>query len=552
MTRRGRDVVFECLKDQGIDVLFGNPGTTELPLMDGLAAHPEIRYILALHEDVAVAAAMGWAVGTGRPGVVNLHVAPGLAHGLGNVYNAWRSRIPLVVTAGQHERRYVHQEPVLWGDLVAMARPVTKWSGEPSSPEELAVLLPRALKVARTPPEGPVFLALPHDVLWAETAVRPGSVTALPAWGPGDADARAAFVRTLAAARRPLVVAGDAVSRADAVDALVAFAEAAGTAVVNEPLPAAMNFPTTHPLYAGPLPSGRAALRDAVEDADLLVLVGVVNPAPHAGYYGTRDAWPPGVPVLQLHDDPHEVGKFLPVAVPLLADLRGGLGALAAAWADLGAAGEAAREEHRRFAAARRERWLAERGRRLGRDDRLTPAAAVAALGSVLPADAVVVNEAVSASGMVQDLLDFTRPGAFFGAKGGGLGHSLGAAVGLKLARPDRPVVAVTGDGAALYYPQAVWTAAHHDVPVVFVILNNTSYRILKQNFHALGAPSAAAGVYPAMDLDAPAPDFVALAQALGVAGVRVDRAADVRDAVREALGAGAPRVVEVRVTKDL
>jgi benzoylformate decarboxylase len=542
MARRGRDLLFETLKREGIDRLFGNPGTTELPLMDGLAAHPEIQYVLALHEDVAVAAAMGWAVGTGRPGVVNLHVAPGLAHGLGNVYNAWRSRIPLVVTAGQHDRRYVHQEPVLWADLVAMAKPLTKWSAEPASPEELAVLLPRALKVARTPPEGPVFLALPHDVLWAETDAAPDPVTALPAWGPGDAQARAAFVRALAESRRPLMVAGDAVSRAGAVEALVAFAEAAGVAVVNEPLPAAINFPTTHPLYAGPLPSGRAALRHAVEEADLLVLVGVVNQAPHAGYYGSQEAWPDTVPVLQLHDDPHEVAKFRPVAVPLLADLQAGLTALTAAWAELGALGEQAREEHRRWAAARRARWLEERARRVDGAEGLTPAAAVAALGAVLPPDTVVVNEAVSASGLVQELLDYTQPGSLFGAKGGGLGHSLGAAVGLKLAQPHRPVVAVTGDGAALYYPQAVWTAAHHEVPVVFVILN----------LHALGAPSAAAGFYPAMDLDAPAPDFVALAEAFGVAGVRVEQAADVRDAVREALAANAPRVVEIRVTKAL
>lgn len=553
--RRGRDLVFEAMREQEVPYLFGNPGTTELPLMDGLAGHPDIRYILALHEDVAVAAAMGWAVMTGRPGVVNLHVAPGLAHGLGNVYNAWRSRIPLVVTAGQHDTRFIHQEPVLWGDLVAMARPLTKWSVEPNSAEELAVLLPQAFKVAMTPPQGPVFMALPHDVLWGQTSAQTGPATVLPNWGPGDSSARLAFLDALSRSRRPLIIAGDAVTRAGAVTALVALAEAVGAVVMNEPLPAAINFPTTHPLYAGPLPTERGALRRVLDDADCLVLIGVHSQAPHAGYYGDVEAWPTDMPVLQLHDDPHEVAKVRPVTCPVMADVKAGLAALTDDFKRLARSSwTQGIADRTRYAQSRRQAWLDRRAAREAQaesQEGFTTIGAMRVLRENLPPEVLVVNEAVSSSVVIQEFLDYRQPLSFFGSKGGGLGHSMGAAIGAKIARPERPVVAITGDGSTLYYPQAIWTAAHHQIPVVFVVLNNTSYRILKINFKALGAPSADEGRYPAMDLDSPAPNFVQLAEALGVPGIRVDDAGSLARALQKSLTASGPQLIEVAVNKD-
>src|ERR671932_1393486 len=210
--RRGRDVLFEALQAQGVRYVFGNPGTTELPILDGFTAHPRVTYVEALHEDIAVAMAMGYARLAGTLGVVNLHVAPGLAHGLGNLYNAWRARIPLLVTAGQQHTRLLIQEPILTADLVGMARPFTKWAYEVRSADELPSVLQRAFKEALAPPSGPVFLSLPADVMLAEVGadVPPPRLTAQPAPATRGDDAEIARAAArLVGAERPLIVAGD-------------------------------------------------------------------------------------------------------------------------------------------------------------------------------------------------------------------------------------------------------------------------------------------------------------------------------------------------------
>ena len=147
-TWTGREIVMETLVAEGVEYLFGNPGTTELPLMDALEDYPSIRYILALQEAIAVSMADAWAQATGRVGVANLHVGPGLGNGMGSLYNAWEGRTPLLVTAGQQDTRYRLREPVLWHDLVAMAAPVTKWSVQAESVIELPELMHRAFKIA--------------------------------------------------------------------------------------------------------------------------------------------------------------------------------------------------------------------------------------------------------------------------------------------------------------------------------------------------------------------------------------------------------------------
>lgn len=555
--RRGRDVFFEALRQEGVDYLFGNPGTTELPIMDGLPFQTDVRYILCLHEDVAVGAAMGYAASTGKVGVVNLHVAPGLAHGLGNLYNAWRSHIPLVVTAGQHDTPFQFEEPILWGDMVAMARPLTKWSYEVRTADELGPALQRAFKVAATPPQGPVFLSLPRDVLLAETE-RPLPPPAPRYFAPvAQGEALRRMARLIAEAERPLLVVGDAVSRSGGWDEAVALAEAAGMPVRNEPLPHLFNFPSDHPLFLGPTPVNRRGIEAALDGVDLVLLVGVANQAPGAMYDG-RPTWLEGRRIIYLGDAPWELAKNAPGLMAVLGDPRGSMAALreviAATWSP----------EEKERAARRAEATARETGaRRLV--DREAAAAAKRAEGDglpvrelllaiqpALPRDTVVVNEGVSNGFLVQRYLEHPVPGSYMGSRGGSLGYGASMSLGAQLGRPDRPTLCISGDGALLYYPQVIWTAAHHRIPVTFLVLNNSSYRILKLNFQAMGGDAPARGQYPHTDITDPAVDFSALARAFGVSYRRIERLEEARETVAGALAEEGPVLVEALVERGV
>src|SRR5262245_43674344 len=256
---RGRQVLMETLVGHGVELLFGNPGTTESPIIDSLEAYPQIRYILTLHEGVALGAASYYAQATGRTGVVNVHVAPGLGNALGMLYDAFKAGSPLVVTAGQQDTRLRLRAPLLGHDLVAMAAPLTKWSVQVERADELAPILHRAFKIAHDPLSGPVFVGLPIDVLEQETeqmALAPGSLYRSHEPDPAGVTAAAAV---LAASRRPVIVAGDDAGRNGAHAALVALAERLGAPVWVEGLRQHTVFPSSHPSYRGSLPFDAAA-----------------------------------------------------------------------------------------------------------------------------------------------------------------------------------------------------------------------------------------------------------------------------------------------------
>ena len=328
---RGRDLVFELLEQQAIPFLFGNPGTTELPLVDGCNDHTSVQYVMALHEDIAVGMAMGFARASGKLGVVNLHVAPGLAHGLGNLYNAWRARVPLLVTAGQQDTRLVIQEPILTGDLVDMARPFTKWAYEVRTPSDLPLALQRAYKEALSPPTGPVFLSLPSDVMLAPTSDCLARIRVPGGGTRGDEAELARAAALLAGAENPLIVSGDGIGLADAWPELVTIAERIGAPVFTEGLPGVWNFPNTHPQWRGILPDTASGFRTAFDGVDVALLCGFSSQAPLAIFDGQGPLIPQHVQTIALHDDPWQIGKNQPVAAGIQGDVKLNLAALLAA-----------------------------------------------------------------------------------------------------------------------------------------------------------------------------------------------------------------------------
>jgi benzoylformate decarboxylase len=547
---RGKQVLMESLIAHGVEYVFGNPGTTESPILDALLDYPQLRYVVALHEGVAVGAASYYAQASGKTGVVNIHVAPGLGNALGMLYNALKTRSPLVVTAGQQDTRLRLRGPVLGHDLVAMAAPLTKWSVQVERADEFALILHRALKVATDPPAGPVFVALPIDVLEQETEVEtfaPGRLYRAPE--PDPAGVRAA-AELLLASRRPVIVAGD--DAAPAAREVAALAERLGAAVWCEGIRTHQVLPSGHPNFRLGLPFDTLAIRKALDGADVVLLVG--GPFFEEVWYAPGSPLPPGCRAIHVESSPERLAHNLPVSVGLVSEPRAALAALDAAVVD--GAGptfrEAAATRNDALRALKAQDAEAQRARAAKRWDHAPIAVPrlMAELEAALPAEAIVVDEAITASLDLARTVTFERPGDYVGARGGGIGQALPGALGVKLAHPDRPVVAVSGDGSAMYSIQALWTAAHHDLAVVFVILNNREYRILKHNMDTyrqrFGAKPDRG--YPNMDLVAPDLGFVDLARGMGVEAARVAAPGELRPALDKALGAGRPFLLDVAI----
>jgi benzoylformate decarboxylase len=543
----GSALFLDLLRANGVDFVFGNPGTTELPLIDAFAAETGIRYILGLNEVVVMGMADGYAQATGRLAVANLHAAPGLGNAMGMLYNAAKAGAPILVTAGQQDTTIALTEPLLWADLATLARPLVKWSTEVTRIDDLPRTVHRAAKVALTAPTGPVFLSIPGDVLTATVesidAMAPTRI------GPrlrGDLDAIATAADLIAAATSPVIFAGDAVPRSGAYAELAALSEAIGAPVYLEGMANTAAFPSNHPLYAGSVARMTPAVRALTDGHDLVISIGadLLTQSQAAGV----DALAPGKPLIHLDDDAWEIGKNYPSTAAILGcpkatlpDLTAMVLARMAPAVDRRAAVEA-------MLAAKRAALIA----RAEAEAEILPLRSLAvlhAIAQLLPDDAIVVEETLS-TGMntVRHLMPATRPDSWFGMRGGGIGVALPQAIGIKLAHPDRPVIALSGDGSAMYSVQALWTAAHYRLGIVAIIVNNRSYRILKQRTRALGGHSAASGDFVGMDLTDPAIDFVALSEAQGVPAIRVATLPDLRAAVERGLAGAGPLLIEVEI----
>jgi benzoylformate decarboxylase len=549
MTRiSGKEAFLEILRAEGVPYIFGNPGTSEWPLMDALGQREDPRYVLSLHEGVALAMAIGFAQASGRVGITNFHAAPGLGNAMGMLYEAHAARAPVVVTAGQQDRRVQLEEPLLWGDLVQMARPCTKWAYEITRADDLPRAVRRAVKVAMTPPTGPVFLALPMDVLTESATFDP-----TPGRRP---DLRTSAVRplliaaaeVLRTAQSPMVLVGDGASRAMAIPEVVHVAELLGARVYAEPQANSVAFPADHPLFAGVLPMLSPDVHRVLKSGDVLLVVGMNLFRPFL--YAAEGPLPDGLKIVHVDADPWEVGKNYQVEVGIVADPKLAMGELASVLAaqltPVEGTAAARRIELERGLRSQERKDLERRTTAANRGDAIVPDVLMRELADVLPGNAVVVNESVTSGRSLRNWLTLNDDKSFFQAKGGGLGYGMPAAIGVKMALPDRPVVALVGDGSALYAMQALWSAAHYRIAVTFVICNNRQYRILKDALLGFGSMSARQGRFVGMDLVEPEIDFPKLSECFGVPAEGIRRPAEVAGALGRALARRGPSLVDV------
>jgi len=545
-----RDVLLEVLRTEGVRHLFGNPGSTELPLIDALARADDLHYVLALQEATAVGIAEGYAQATRRPAVLNLHTTAGVGNAIGALSNAQANHSPLVVTAGQQDYRHIVADPLLSGDLTGLARSVSKWVHEIRTPGELGTILRRAFHDAMSPPSGPVFVSIPMDLLddLTDHPVPPVStIDRRPVAGALD---ELADLLTSAPVGKVGIVVGDEVAASDAVDELVALAESLGAPVHGAPLFSSALFPPRHPLWAGMLVSAATAMNSVLSGYDRVLVIGgrafMVYP------YTEGSPLPATTELLHLSSDPHQLGRTYPTRWASAGDAKATLAALlplvnARITADraLDVTAALATATTRRKAAIDR---LEDTARSRYNAAPMDSMAAAHALIRAMPSGTIVVDEAITTGVYVRGFHHDAVPDRYFFNRGAGLGWGMPFATGVSLGRDHSPVLCVVGDGAAMYSPQALWSAAHEQLPIVFAVVNNRQYLILKNNLRGMNGDSVAADRFVAMDLDEPPVDYVALGRSMGVESTLVEKASDVGDAVRAAFATGRPHLLELPI----
>lgn len=520
-----REVTFDLFRKLEMTTIFGNPGSTELPM---LADFPEdFDYILGLQEAAVVGMADGHAQVTGRPTLVNLHTAPGLGNAVGAIFNAQANHSPVVITVGQQVRAQMTMQANLTNrDAIRVPDPYVKFSYEPPRAEDVPLALAHAIHLASLPPMGPVMVSVPMDDWEVEIdAAEAGHVIGRAVSGRSSADP--GLVRKLAGrlqkAENPVLVAGPDIDAAGAWEEAVTLAEGQNLPVWASPAPGGgrIGFPESHPQWRGTLPPGIMAIGDTLKEHDLILVVGS-SVFPYYPYM-PGPLLSENSKLVQITSDPDEAARA-PMGEAIVADVKLTL-------ADLN-------EELEDTTRPEVEPWPGPA--RIEESDPLNPSTVINSLKRVLPDEAIIVLEAPSTTLAVRNQLRISRPNSYFFGAGGGLGFGLAAAVGVQYAE-ERPVVAVIGEGSVQYGVASFWTAAAYQIPVTFLILRNEEYAILKW-FAEVEGISAAPG------LDLPALDTAKIATGYGIESTTVRAAEEVEAALTDAIADPKPRLIEVPV----
>jgi benzoylformate decarboxylase len=525
-----REASFDLFRAHGMTTMFGNPGSTELPMLADFPS--DFRYVLGLQEAVVVGMADGYAQASGGTTIANLHTAPGVGNAMGAIFNAQANHSPLLVTAGQQVRAQMTMQANLTNrDAIRMPHPLVKWSYEPPRAEDVPLALARGAHLASLPPRGPVFVSLPMDDWYAEVDEADARATVerrVTGRSVADPDGVRRLAQHLDGATNPVLVAGADIDASGGWDSAVGLAERQRLPVWATPATGGgrIGFPENHPNFRGVLPPAIGPVAQTLEAHDLILVVGS-SVFPYYPYI-PGPLLPEGAMLVAITSDPDEAARA-PMGYAIVADVKLTLEALL----------EAVPESSRPAPEPN------PRPQEIPATDPLNPSTVHSALAEVLPEDGIVVLESPASTLALRNQLRLSRPGSYYFSSGGGLGFGLAASVGVQLAQPDRPVVCVLGEGSAQYAIAAFWSAVAYQTPVTFLVLNNSEYAILKWF-------ADVEGVQGAPGLDLPELDVAAVAAGYGVETHKVGGRDEVRDALAKALASSRPELVEVSVAPGM
>src|SRR6267154_918756 len=543
----GRSAFLALLKDEGITHLFGNPGTTELPIMHALKEHPDLTYVMAMQESLVVAMADGFSRASGRLVACNVHVAPGLGNAMGSLFNASFTGTPMILTAGQQEQGHGLMEPVLYGPLVQMAEPLVKWAVEVTRLEDLPRIVRRAAKIATTPPTGPVFISLPGDILNSEAGIDLGRSTRVDTRVKPSDEALQALVARIIKAQRPVIVAGDEIVKSNALREAAQLAETLGAPAFQCSTPYGAHFLSESPCFMGSLSRLQKQVREVLSPYDLMIVLGA-DPL-RMSVYSEVDPLPDGLGIVQVGLVDWDLAKNYGAEIALKADVKETLRVLVPA---LKAAGGAALETRARqgVAALASKNWTAKRKPLIEQISKardrspIDPDWLALQVVEAMPDNAILVDEGLTSSRQILALRPHRDRYGYHALASGGIGWGVPAAGGVSMANPERPVVCFSGDCSAMYSIPALWTAAHHKLPLTVVIVNNGGYRIIKQRLLAFHKDDHFVG----MDFVDPPVDFCGLAKALGLESIRITEGAEVASTLKSAFKRPGAKLIEVVV----
>jgi benzoylformate decarboxylase len=514
-----RSTTYDLLRSLGLKIIFGNPGSNELPFLKDMPS--DFTYILALHERSAAGIALGYAMGKGGAAFVNLHSVASVGNGLAAIIDAYYCHTPLLVTAGQQDRRHLLAEPFLVSRAVEVVKPYVKWACEPLRAEDVPAAICRAYYLAMQPPRGPVFISIPMDD-WNHSC-EPIVVRQLSQKVLSDSTALDDVARAMQSSRRLAIVVGAQIEEDAAWDDVLALSEHLDADVYEEPIASRWTFPRNHPLFRGSLKAAQKPLSDQLRDHDMILVIG----APVFLYYTyvPGSTIQKGTTLAQITNSPTDASCAL-VGASVVGNIA---------------------------AAAQYLRSHANPRKRVARAPKIkapapepeypiTPAYLFSTLNALLPPNAIIAEECPSSKGDLDGNIALDEPGSFYSVRSGILGFGLPTAVGLQLARPDRRVISPLGDGSAQYSIQALWTAVQQKLPVIFIALRNNDYSALRGFCTFTGVGKNVPGI------EISGIDLVKIAQGYGMAAREVDRPEDLDKALREAFASQSPCLVSVNV----
>ena len=547
-TITGRSAFLSLLKDEGITHLFGNPGTTELPIMDALTEHPDLNYMMSMQESLVVYMAEGYSRSSGKLSACNVHVAPGLGNAMGAIYAAKFANTPIIITAGQQEQGHGLTEPLLYDPLVPIAQPLVKWAVEVTRFEDLPRIVRRAAKVAMTPPTGPVFISLPGDILNEEGALELGARTRVDTRvRPIDSTLEKTAERILSASN-PVIVAGHELATDDALQEAAEFASIIGCPVYQQTVQYGAHFLSEHPGFMGALSRDQQQVRDVLSPYDLLIVLGA--DVLRMSVWSSVEPLPEGMKIVQIGQRDWEMGKNFPTELAIRADVKETLKALNPKLMERGGADQKSRADESLNKLSSKN-WSAKREVMVKeltaapQTGAIDPAWMVMKIVDTMPEETIIVDEGIISSRALMSLLPYRTSSSLFGMASGGIGWGVPAACGVQAAHPEKPVIAIIGDGSSMYSIQALWTAANQKLPVNYVICDNGGYRIIKERLFSFHGNENFIG----MDFKEPAVDFVGLANSVGVPSVRVVGHNELVPALEDALNnTSGPNLISVTV----
>ena len=542
MKLEGKHALLQMFVAEGVNYVFGNPGTSETPMMTILPEYKDLDYILVLQEGVAVGMAEGYGRSTGTVPLVSLHIDNGMANGLSLMIDQLRSGTPMVMTAGNKDIRKLGPGR---SDLAELARPFAKWSAEITHAGQVPSVIRRAFQEAKTSPTGPVFVGMSANAFddVADVNIQPS--TDVVQNSSTDPNTLEEICDLLSTASKPIMIIGDRLNGAN--QAAVKLAETAGIPVYGHGS-FEVNFPATHPLWQGNLSVRNPDAVKAIRSADLIIAAGCT--VFDDFFYQAEDIIPKSAKLVHIDSDPSSVGKSEPSDIAILAAPSEVITQLAesVSYEFTGTKAEEAAlrvKDAASVSSARREAF-AKSAMKQRNMSPMSPSTFAATFADALPSDATVFNDGVSTGGLIFEAMSPDERGSYYAIRGGAIGWGMGATMGVQLGQPDRPVVGVMGDGTAIMTIQALWTAANSNIPAVFVICNNRSYRILKLNsnvYHrmqGLQTPES----YVASDFDLPL-DFKSQADAYGVEGVRVETPDELTAQIQRGCELNKPLVID-------